>query len=105
MGFLFSKPAQEEKVKESFTYTPPEFTEEYEKLLADNTFMPNEHAKYPYFLMQLSEKGEFALGENNDLYVSDAVAAYVHANKVTHIIAQTHGWNTPRKSSKPFDMK
>lgn len=76
---------------------PIEMTEEMDKVLTQNTYQAGDNSIYPYFLIQLSEKGELPTGENDDMYVSDSVAAYISKNKVTHIIAQTHGWNTPRK--------
>lgn len=61
-------------------------------VLEENTYYAGESSKYPYFLIQLSEKEEL---EYKDRLVSDAIAEYIQNNEVTHIIAQTHGWNTP----------
>lgn len=63
-------------------------------ILERNTYYPGNGSKYPYFLVQLNERGEKQFGED-DLYVSDAICNYVRDNDITHIIAQTHGWNTP----------
>lgn len=62
------------------------------RILEANTYTVSDSAKYPFFLIQLSESKEL---EYEDVLVSDAVADYLRNNTVTHIIAQTHGWNTP----------
>lgn len=62
-------------------------------VLKRNTYKPTPKSKYPYFLVQLGEKGELL---DDGVKVSDAIADYASKNKITHIIAQTHGWNTPR---------
>lgn len=74
-------------------------SDEMQQLLDANTYMPGDHAKYPYFLIQLSEKEEL---EFNDQLVSDAIVEYLRTHRVTHIFAQTHGWNTPREFAFPF---
>lgn len=63
-----------------------------DEILKENTYYPETGAKYPYFLIQLSEKEEL---EYKGKLVSDAVVEYIRNNDITHIIAQTHGWNTP----------
>lgn len=78
------------------SYTPPEMTESMEEVLNANTYQPGDESKYPYFLVQLNEDGELPYGDD-DILMSDCIAAYITQNRVTHIIAQTHGWNTPRK--------
>lgn len=82
-------------------YQASEMTEEMQKVLDDNTYWPSDNAAYPYFLIQLDEDGELHCGENDDILMSDCIAAWIATNPVTHIITQTHGWNTPRKS---FDV-
>lgn len=62
------------------------------EILKENTYYPEKAAKYPYFLVQLSETEEL---EYKGALVSDAIVEYIKAHDVTHIIAQTHGWNTP----------
>lgn len=62
------------------------------QILKENTYYPEKAAKYPYFLVQLSETEEL---EYKGALVSDAIVEYIKAHDVTHIIAQTHGWNTP----------
>ncbi|CAN8076250.1 unnamed protein product [Agarophyton chilense] len=69
-----------------------EMSEEMKALLDANTYMPGDHAKYPYFLIQLAEREE---REYDGQLVSDAIVEYIHTHHVTHIFAQTHGWNTP----------
>lgn len=61
-------------------------------ILEENTYYAGNSSKYPYFLIQLSEHEEL---EYKDKLVSDAIVEYIQNNEVTHIIAQTHGWNTP----------
>lgn len=77
-------------------YEAAEMTEDMQKVLDDNTFWPTDDSKYPYFLIQLDEEGELPCGESGIL-MSDCIAAWLASNPATHIIAQTHGWNTPRK--------
>lgn len=62
-------------------------------ILKENTYTVSKGAKYPYFLIQLNEDEEL---EYKGGLVSDAIVEYIQENDVTHIIAQTHGWNTPR---------
>lgn len=76
----------------------PFMTDEMKEVLRANTYYPGENAKYPYFLVQVKESEELPYGDN-EILVSDCIAAYCQERNVTHIIAQTHGWNTPRKSS------
>lgn len=61
-------------------------------ILEENTYYASSSSKYPYFLVQLSENDEL---EYKGKLVSDAIAEYIKDNDITHIIAQTHGWNTP----------
>lgn len=70
-------------------------TEQMQEALAANTYYPGTNAKYPFYLIQLSDQGELPYGDNG-LFISDCIAAYIKDNDVTHIIVQTHGWNTPR---------
>lgn len=62
-------------------------------LLRKNTYYPGKNAKYPYILIQLSENSERAF---EDALVSDAVIDFVQNHHITHVIVQTHGWNTTR---------
>lgn len=77
-------------------FNAPEMTERMQEVLDENTYSPGEGAKYSYFLVQLNEDGELPFGDD-DILVSDCISAYVAQNSITHIIAQTHGWNTPRR--------
>lgn len=77
-------------------YTASEMTERMQEVLDENTYTPGDDAKYPYFLVQLNEEGELPFGDDQIL-VSDCIAAHVAQNSYTHIIAQTHGWSTPRR--------
>ncbi|KAI0562369.1 hypothetical protein FGB62_61g193 [Gracilaria domingensis] len=65
---------------------------EMKALLDANTYKPGDHAEYPYFLVQLSESEEL---EYDGKLVSEAIVEYIQTHEVTHIFAQTHGWNTP----------
>lgn len=73
--------------------TVTEMTEDMQEALKANTYYPGNASKYPYFLVQLSEDGELAFGDS-DILISDCIAAYCATNRVTHLILQTHGWNT-----------
>lgn len=66
-------------------------------ILAENTYHASANATYPYYLIQLSETAEL---QYKDHLVSDALVDVIRekaqsADPFTHIIAQTHGWNTP----------
>lgn len=76
--------------KQSTEAPSPEI--DLKQILKENTYFPETSAKYPYFLVQLSETEEL---EYKGALVSDAIVEYILEHDVTHIIAQTHGWNTP----------
>lgn len=63
-----------------------------ETVLEENTYYAETNATHPYFLIQLSEYEEL---EYKGHLVSDALVQYIQDNSPTHLIAQTHGWNTP----------
>lgn len=69
---------------------------ELSTILADNTYYAGNNSKFPYFLIQLTDKEELPY---KGALVSDAIVEYIQNNEVTHILAQTHGWNTERTSS------
>lgn len=67
-----------------------------EEILEENTHYPSPDSPYPFFVVQLSETEELPY---KGQYVSDIIADYISKNRVTHLLLQTHGWNTPRKST------
>lgn len=69
----------------------PEMSPDLEEVLEQNKHKAGT-SKHPYYVVQLSEKEEL---EFHGKLVSDALAALVAKSDFTHIIVQTHGWNTP----------
>lgn len=87
MGIIFGGNRKKKEQKHK-----PLTSEELETLLKENTFKPGDDSKYPYYLVQLSDKEELPY---KGKYVSDAIAAHISSHNFSHLIIQTHGWNTP----------
>lgn len=84
---------------ESKDATPPtELTPEMQDALEANTYYPRSESKYPYFLVQVGKEGELPFGEDG-IYISNCIAAYCAVTTITHLIFQTHGYNTNKKKA------
>lgn len=72
-----------------------------EKALEENKYHAQEGCKYPFYVVQLDEKEELPY---KGVFVSDAIVEHIKKNDFTHLIVQTHGWNTsPQKAiAVPF---
>lgn len=93
MGSGLSQPTESSEPQQA-----PKMTDAMKKVLDDHTYWPGEDSKFPFYLIQLDEQGELPCGDNDDIFMSDCIWSYLSDNSVTHILIQTHGWNTPRKS-------